>query len=123
VTEVVGCWGLRNWGEQGYKQVRDGLGGAVFQVRWAPAIHRHLVLVCTAFSYCWRDWFTQPPPGADPPQESDICPSQPAREGDPSTIHSGRQVVRAGPANHDAVLAHHPAAGPPRAGPPPHPAP
>jgi DDE superfamily endonuclease len=112
LSEVVRCYGLRNWVEQGYKQVKDELGWADFQVRSATAIHRHLVLVCTAFSYCWRDWFTQPPPGADPPQESDISPGQPAREGDPSTVHSRQPAVRAGPANHDAVLAEHPTAGP-----------
>jgi hypothetical protein len=39
-------------------------------------------------------------------------PSQPAREGDPSTIHSRRPAARARPANHDAVLAEYPATGP-----------
>ena len=33
LAEVVRCYGLRNWVEQGYKQVKDELGWADFQVR------------------------------------------------------------------------------------------
>jgi SRSO17 transposase len=52
--EVVRCYGLRNWVEQGYKQVKHELGWADFQVRGQTAIHRHYTLVCCAFSFCWQ---------------------------------------------------------------------
>jgi SRSO17 transposase len=62
LAEVVRCYGLRNWVEQGYKQVKHELGWADFQVRSDTAIHRHYTLVCCAFSFCWRAWITNPPP-------------------------------------------------------------
>ena len=68
LAEVVRCYGLRNWVEQGYKQVKGELGWADFQVRSTSAIRRHLTLVCVAFSYCWRDWFTHTPPNPDRPE-------------------------------------------------------
>src|SRR6266511_5489608 len=45
---------LRNWVEQGYKQVKDELGWADFQVRGDRAVRRHWTLVCCAFSFCWH---------------------------------------------------------------------
>src|SRR5512132_477503 len=52
--EIVAAYGLRNWVEQGYKQVKDELGWADFQVRSDRAIRRHWTLVCCAFSFCWH---------------------------------------------------------------------
>ena len=52
LAEIVGAYGLRNWVEQGYKQVKDELGWADFQVRSDRAIRRHWTLVCCAFSFC-----------------------------------------------------------------------
>jgi len=116
LAEVVRCYGLRNWVEQGYKQVKGELGWADFQVRSAAAIRRHLILVCTAFSFCWRDWFAHPPPDDDSARAPDTpaaSSGQPAREGDPPPVHSGQPVaVHTRPANHRAILAHHPAPGP-----------
>ena len=58
-------YGIRNSIEQGYKQVKDELGWADFQVRSDIAIRRHQVLVNCAFSFCWA---AQPLPGpATPP--------------------------------------------------------
>src|SRR5215218_8093828 len=57
LAEVVRLYGLRNWVEQGYKQVKHELGWADFQVRSDRAIRRHWQLVCCAFSFCWRAWF------------------------------------------------------------------
>src|SRR6266516_4097589 len=57
LAEVVRLYGLRNWVEQGYKQVKGELGWADFQVRSDRAIRRHWTLVCCAFSFCWRAWF------------------------------------------------------------------
>ena len=74
-AEVVRLYGLRNWVEQGYKQVKDELGWADFMVRKDRAIRRHWQLVCCAFSFCWWAWSraptTSPAPTrkqASPPQ-------------------------------------------------------
>ncbi len=53
VAEIVRLYGLRIWVEQSYKQVKQGLGWAQYQVRSDRAIRRHWQLVCCAFSFCW----------------------------------------------------------------------
>jgi SRSO17 transposase len=53
LTEIVRIYGLRNWIEQGYKQMKDELGWADFMVRSDRAIRRHWTLVCCAFAFCW----------------------------------------------------------------------
>jgi hypothetical protein len=60
--------GLRNWVEQGYKQVKGELGWADFQVRTDRAIRRHWALVCCAFSFCWQAGFAEHPTGPAPPE-------------------------------------------------------
>ena len=70
LAEVVRLYGLRNWVEQGYKQVKGELGWADFQVRSDRAIRRHWALVCCAFSFCWQAFLAEHPtrPAApDPP--------------------------------------------------------
>ena len=67
LAEIVRIYGIRHWIEQGYKQVKDELGWADFQVRSDIAIRRHQVLVNCAFSFCWAAWFAHPPPAATPP--------------------------------------------------------
>ncbi|MEU9411397.1 IS701 family transposase [Streptomyces sp. NPDC048281] len=62
LTEVVRLYGLRHWVEQSYKQVKDELGWADFQVRSDTAIRRHQTLVNCAFSFCWSTWFAPDPP-------------------------------------------------------------
>src|SRR5262249_4161108 len=52
--------------EQSYKQVKDELGWADFQVRSDAAIRRHQALVNCAFSFCWDAWFADPPRDAAP---------------------------------------------------------
>jgi hypothetical protein len=69
LAEVVRLYSLRNWVEQSYKQVKGELGWADFQVRSDRAIRRHWQLVCLAFSFCWRAWFTEHPPPRRPPDE------------------------------------------------------
>ena len=59
LAEVVRLYSLRNWVEQGYKQVKHELGWGDFQVRSDRAIRRHWQLVCCAFSFCWRAWFAE----------------------------------------------------------------
>ena len=51
--KVVRLYGLRNWVEQSYKQMKDELGWADFMVRSDRAIRRHWTLVCCAFAFCW----------------------------------------------------------------------
>jgi hypothetical protein len=68
----VRVYGIRHWTGQSYKQVKDELGWAGFQVRSGIAIRRHQVLVNRAFSFCWDAWFHDPPPpAATPPAPGD----------------------------------------------------
>jgi hypothetical protein len=72
LAEVVRIYGIRHWAEQSYKQVKDELGWADFQVRSDIAIRRHQALVNCAFSFCWNAWFADHPPqhhGAAPRPE------------------------------------------------------
>jgi hypothetical protein len=57
LAEIVRIYGIRHWIEQSYKQVKDQLGWADFQVRSGTAIRRHQALVNCAFSFCWDAWF------------------------------------------------------------------
>jgi hypothetical protein len=67
LAEIVRIYGIRHWIEQGYKQVKDELGWADFQVRSDTAIRRHQALVNCAFSFCWDAWFADPVTSAAPP--------------------------------------------------------
>src|SRR2546428_684398 len=67
LAEIVRIYAIRNWIEQSYKQVKDELGWADFQVRSDVAIRRHQALVNCAFSFCWDAWFADPAPPATPP--------------------------------------------------------
>ena len=58
---MVRLYGLGNWVEQGYKQVKGELGWADFQVRSDRAIRRHWALVCCAFSFCWQAFLAEQP--------------------------------------------------------------
>ena len=60
LAEIVRIYGIRHWIEQSYKQVKDQLGWADFQVRSDTAIRRHQTLVNCAFSFCWDAWFADP---------------------------------------------------------------
>lgn len=53
LDEIVRLYGLRMWVEQSYKQVKQALGWAEYQVRSDVAIRRHWALVWCAFSFCW----------------------------------------------------------------------
>ncbi len=68
LAEIVRLYAIRNWIEQGYKQVKDELGWADFQVRSDTAIRRHQALVNCAFSFCWAAWF------ADHLPQHDVAP-------------------------------------------------
>ena len=64
--EIVRIYGIRHWTGQGYKQVKDELGWADFQVRSDIAIRRHQALVNCAFSFCWDAWLADTQPQQDP---------------------------------------------------------
>ena len=98
LAEIVRIYGIRHWIEQSYKQVKDELGWADFQVRSDIAIRRHQVLVNCAFSFCWDAWFPDRPPHA---------PAAP-RPGP----GRGERGARAPPSRRGAVLAPGTARGP-----------
>jgi SRSO17 transposase len=60
LAEIARLYGLRMWVEQGYKQMKQELGWADWQVRADRAIRRHWALVCAAFSFCWWAWSRAP---------------------------------------------------------------
>src|SRR5436190_7085473 len=66
LAEITRIYGIRHWVEQSYKQVKDELGWADFQVRSDLAIRRHQALVNCAFSFCWAAWFADHPQQHDP---------------------------------------------------------
>jgi DDE superfamily endonuclease len=91
LAEVVRLYGLRHWVEQGYKQVKHELGWADFMVRSDPAIRRHWQLVCCAFAFCWRAWFT---PEAEPPSVATAPASGLAGRGENTATRQAFQPPR-----------------------------
>jgi hypothetical protein len=87
LAEVVRLYGLRNWVEQGYKQVKGELGWADFQVRSDRAIRRHWTLVCCAFSFCWQAFLGDHAAQPTPPR-AQAAPT--AARGATATGHPGR---------------------------------
>jgi hypothetical protein len=69
LAEITRIYGIRHWIEQSYKQVKDQLGWADFQVRSDTAIRRHQALVNCAFCFCWDARF-----GENPPQHDTAAP-------------------------------------------------
>ncbi len=53
LAEVVRLYGLRNWVEQTYKQIKHSLGWSQYQIRSDVAMRRHWALVQCAFAFCW----------------------------------------------------------------------
>jgi hypothetical protein len=105
LAEVVRLYGLRNWVEQGYKQVKGELGWADFQVRSDRAIRRHWALVCCAFSFCWQAVLAEQPAQPAAPR-AQAAPA--ATRGAQATGHpggTGRARLVAGGAASGAGLA------------------
>jgi hypothetical protein len=100
LAEVVRLYSLRNWVEQGYKQVKHELGWADFQVRSDRAIRRHWQLVCCAFSFCWRAWFAEHPAQPAPPDPQAAPPG--AARGE-TTRHQREHARRGGGLAGDAA--------------------
>jgi hypothetical protein len=115
LAEVVRLYGLRQWVEQGCKQVKQELGWADFQVRADRAIRRHWALVCCAFAFCW--WAeshhtagSAPPPAPSPPARLPRAPAPGAgKKSGPLT--AGDLTSRAHRLRAAAVLAARAAAG------------
>ena len=102
---MVRLYGLRNWVEQGYKQVKGELGWADFQVRSDRAIRRHWALVCCAFSFCWQAVLAEQPAQ---PAASNAQAAPTAARGAQATGHpggTGRAAVVASGAAPGAGLA------------------
>ena len=102
LAEIVRLYGLRQWVEQGYRQVKGALGWADFQVRSDRAIRRHWHLVCCAFSFCWWAYLRRHAPIVVD-QALDMAPGPAARPA------GGERMHREG--TPDAVLAAGAAAG------------
>ncbi|MET9793758.1 hypothetical protein ABZZ18_48005 [Streptomyces canus] len=103
LAEIVRLYGLRPWIEQTYKQIKDELGWADFQVRSDRAIRRHQTLVNCAFSFCWDQWFA--PPGTLDATAPDLCPEEGPERG-PRRTPPGPTVLLAQRLTRHPVLAH-----------------
>jgi hypothetical protein len=101
LAKVMRLYGLRNWVEQGYKQVKAELGWADFQVRSDRAIRRHWALVCCAFSFCWQSFLADHPTRPEPSPNAQAAAT--AARGAQPTGHRGgtghAPVVAAGTAS------------------------
>lgn len=78
LREIVALYGLRQWVEQSYRQVKGALGWADWQVRSDRAIRRHWELVCCAFCFCWWAWRHGPddlPPPVEAPTAHPLAPA------------------------------------------------
>ncbi len=91
LVDIVRLYGLRNWVEQGYKQVKGELGWADFQVRSDRAIRRHWTLVCCAFSFCWQAFLAEHSTRPAPP-DPQAAPA--AARGAPAAGHRRRTSRR-----------------------------
>ena len=99
--EIVRLYGLRNWVEQSYKQMKDELGWADFMVRSDRAIRRHWTLVCCAFAFFW--WHHALHAATDDSQLPDI-PEAPSEAGEKNRPRRGAAMLAA-PAARGARLA------------------
>ncbi len=68
LAEIVRLYGLRNWVEQAYKQVKGSLGWSQYQVRSDVAMRRHWALVQCAFAFCW--WAESRTPTSERPRDT-----------------------------------------------------
>ncbi|WP_449060704.1 IS701 family transposase [Planomonospora algeriensis] len=100
LAEIVRLYGLRTWIEQGYKQVKDELGWADFQVRSDAAIRRHWTLVMCAFAFCWH----ARPGGPAPPPQVPPAAADGGERGIRSRGAAGALVLAAGPASRPRLV-------------------
>ena len=108
VEEVVRLYGLRNWVEQSYKQVKQALGWCAYQVRSDRAIRRHWAMVCCAFSFCWWAADRNPAALAPPPWSRPVraaADTEPAARGENAAAHTATTAVVAASAAPGAGVA------------------
>lgn len=86
LAEVVRLYALRNWVEQSYKQAKNELGWADFQVRSDAAIRRHWTLVCCAFSFCWHHGLRPSPEAEDAPVAESATAEPPRSDATDPTV-------------------------------------
>jgi SRSO17 transposase len=96
LAEIVRIYGVRHWIEQSYKQVKDELGWADFQVRSDTAIRRHQTLVNCAVSFCWDTWFSDTSPPATPTPQPDPGAGERGRPASPGQ-HDTSVVAQGNP--------------------------
>ncbi|WP_411129201.1 hypothetical protein [Streptomyces sp. x-19] len=108
LAEIVRLYGLRPWIEQSYKQIKDELGWADFQVRSDRAIRRHQTLVNCAFSFCWDQCFA--PPGPLEATAPDPCPDEGPERGLSRTPPAPTAMLAQGITRHPFLAhpRHHP---------------
>lgn len=88
LAEIVRLYGLRNWVEQAYKQVKTSLGWSQYQVRSDRAMRRHWALVQCAFAFCW--WAETHGPAPEEPNAAEAAPHDPDS---PSGERGGKGVT------------------------------
>ena len=81
LAEIVRLYGLRNWVEQQYKQIKHSLGWSQYQVRSDRAMRRHWALVQCAFAFCWWAETACPDAGARRPRRREPTRGPPRRAG------------------------------------------
>jgi hypothetical protein len=80
LAAIVRLYGLRNWVEQQYKQIKGSLGWSQYQVRSDVAIRRHWALVQCAFAFCWWAERQALPEPARPQPDREEQPPAPSGE-------------------------------------------
>ena len=94
LEEITRIYGTRHWIEQAYKQVKDQLGWADFQVRSNTAIRRHQTLVNCAFSFCWDAYLDQDPPdGLQQPATEPPHAAEDAERGEPESRTGAHRLL------------------------------
>jgi SRSO17 transposase len=111
LEEVIRLYGLRMWIEQSYKQVREALGWADYQVRSDRAMRRHWQLVCCAFSFCWYHHSHAPTDHVWLPESSECQMIQQEEQVPQRDWGAGEKNERPHPRSTAALLAKSPAKG------------
>jgi SRSO17 transposase len=91
LEEVIRLYGLRQWVEQSYKQVKHALGWSEYQVRSDKAMRRHWQLVCCAFSFCWYHASHGSCPVIGEPQQEAAQPHEPPQTSVPTSTAGTRK--------------------------------
>ena len=107
LVEVVRLYGLRQWVEQSFRQIKGELGFSDFQVRSDRAIRRHWELVFCAFCFCWWAYIRE--------QEATLTDPAPQRQPVSEQAGGKKRGRKGGGAL--SVVAGSPAAGEELAGP------